>query len=155
MCTLACLYVISMSCFNRVLTLWPRGQLRPFKRRLLKNSKHHDRVNTNLSLLYIMTGWTQTCLYCTSWRGEHKPSRVSIVCVISGQDISNVFVECINSGTTKNKGENYLLKIKRKKRVKFSGKKSRYVISMHKYTVLKIQWLFIKKIRWAIFTSIH
>ena len=33
--------------------------------------------------------------------------------------------------------------------------KSRYVISMHKYSVLRIQWLFIFKIRWHRFTSIH
>ena len=35
------------------------------------------------------------------------------------------------------------------------AKKSRYVISMHTYSVLRIQWLLIFKIRWHRFTSIE
>jgi hypothetical protein len=40
------------------------------------------------------------------------------------------------------------------KELNSEAKKSRYVSSMHKYSVLKIQWLFIFKIRSDRFTSI-
>ena len=39
-------------------------------------------------------------------------------------------------------------------KVKFRGKQFWYVISMHEYSVLKIQWLFIFKIPWERYTSI-
>ena len=53
------------------------------------------------------------------------------------------FYLILNILTLKNKAENDLLK---NVRVKFRGKKSKYIISMHKYSVLRFQWLFIFKI---------
>jgi hypothetical protein len=68
------------------------------------------------------------------------------------QTLNNVEYFILNIFTLNNKAENDLLK---NVRVKFRGKKSRYIISMHKYSVLRIQWLCTFKIRWHRFTSMQ